>query len=197
MVGLTQKEWEEKLRKIAAGLKTPAKLTLMGAAPNILGGQPARTSIDLDVWKPTSQFDRDDLQAATEKAGLLFDPKSEADPHKPYIQIVEPGICQLGKFRPVEMETRGKLKVERPPAENLVAAKLTRAQNKDLEDIAWLMANHQPDRGTIKQIIKSFPRQQRETATENLVFLEIIAPEKKTRAKTHAKQAPDTGPALP
>jgi hypothetical protein len=190
MAGLTQKEWEQTLERIAAALRNPTRLTLMGSAPNILGGQPSRTSIDLDVWKPASTFDRQDLEDATEKAGLLFNPKGEIEPNTPYIQIVEPGICQLGEFRPEEIETVGNLRTERPPAENLIAAKLVRAEEKDLEDIAWLLATYQPEYENIRKIIQSFPREQRARATENLVFLEVLAPKRKKRRSPEAEEPP-------
>jgi len=174
--GLTRKEWEEKLGQIAGNLQQATHLTLMGSAPNILGGQPSRSSIDLHVWKPTSRFDRQDLQNAVEKAGLIFNPKGEIEPNIPYLQIVEPGICQLGEFEPQEIERSGNLRIEKPPVQCLIAAKLIRAQDKDLEDISWLLANHQTKPGDVRKIIQTFPEPQRQTALENLVYLAALAP---------------------
>jgi hypothetical protein len=177
IVGLGPKEWEEKLSQIAKNIKIPTKLTLMGSAPNMLRGQPSRMSIDLDVWKPTSSYDKNDLQQAVEKAGLLFNPTEEV-PEKPYIQIVEPGICQLGRLDPNEIKTlekMGNLDLQSPPIENLIASKLLRCEAKDLEDISWMFSKYQPDVQKIKNIIKTFPSEAKSRATENLVYLEVIS----------------------
>lgn len=81
-----------------------------------------RTSGDLDVWKPASDFDRRELQLAAERVGLLFDPKQILEPDRPYVQLAEPGVSQLGDFQPVFIERMGRLQLFRPPIENLVAA---------------------------------------------------------------------------
>lgn len=81
-----------------------------------------RTSGDLDVWKPASDFDRRELQLAAERVGLLFDPKQILEPDRPYVQLAEPGVSQLGDFQPVFIERMGRLLLFRPPIENLVAA---------------------------------------------------------------------------
>jgi len=55
----------------------------------------------------------------------LFDPKSTLEPDTPYIQLVEPGIAETGKFENTEtLEQFGALQLERPPIANLIAAKL-------------------------------------------------------------------------
>jgi len=188
--GLTRKQWEEKLGQIAQNLRLPTQLTLMGSAPNILAGQPSRTSMDLDVWNPTSDFDRSDLQNAVEKAGLLFDPKEAIDPTTPYIQIVEPGICQLGEFKPQKIEKRGNLHLEKPPAATLIAAKLLRAQDKDLEDIAWLLSTHQISHDAVRDVILTFPAPQRQTALENLVYLAALSHHTRATTETSPKKRP-------
>ena len=90
-----------------------------------------RTSADLDIWKPVSDFDRLELKLAAEKAGLLFDPKQTLAPNRPYLQLIEPGLTQVGAFEPVFIERIGRLHLFRPPAENLIAAKLLRAEVSD------------------------------------------------------------------
>jgi len=53
--GLDRGEWLEKLMRISQSLQrqgASAQLTLVGSVTGILAGQPARTSMDLDVWKP-------------------------------------------------------------------------------------------------------------------------------------------------
>jgi hypothetical protein len=186
--GLDAKSWEAKIAEIGSKLTSPAKLTLMGSTPWMLNGQPRRMSIDLDVWNPTSSYSYEDLGRAVESCGLLFDPTGELEPDQPYVQIIEPGPCQLGKFHPLPLEKHGKLELEKPPAANLVASKLLRAHGKDLEDIAWIMegkSEEAPSKEAIKAAIKSFPAEARETAMENLVYLDVLAkPAKKTPGKT-------------
>ncbi len=153
---------------------TPVRLCLIGSAACLFGGMEGRTSADLDIWKPASDYDRRELQAAAEKAGLLFDPKQTLEPDRPYLQLVEPGLTQLGKFEPVFIERIGRLHLYRPPVENLVAAKLIRAEPKDLGDIQFLVSRHRPDLQRIREIIAQFNPPARERATENLVYLDAL-----------------------
>src|SRR5690242_6052809 len=95
--GLNRDQWLEKLALIDKHLqrqRATARLTLVGSAAGIFAGQPARTSIDLDVWKQTSRYEFQTLKKAVEKAGLLFDPKSTLEPDTPYVQVLEPGLAQ-------------------------------------------------------------------------------------------------------
>src|SRR5207302_5922327 len=126
--GLGRHEWLEKLMLIDKSLEkqhTTAQLTLVGSAAGIFAGQPARTSMDLDVWKPRSVYQVGSLKRAVEAAGLLFDPKSVLEPETPYIQLMEPGLAQTGSFNDGEtLEQFAALRLERPPIANLIAAKL-------------------------------------------------------------------------
>ena len=133
-----------------------------------------RTSADLDIWKPASDFDRLELQAAAQKAGLLFDPKQTLDPDRPYLQLIEPGLTQLGAFDPVLLERLGRLHLLRPPIENLIAAKLIRAEPKDLGDIRFLVSRHRPDLERVRRIIAEFSPPARDCATENLIYLDVL-----------------------
>jgi len=133
-----------------------------------------RTSADLDIWKPASDYDRRELKFATEKAGLLFDPKQSLEPGRPYLQLVEPGLTQLGRFKPVFIDRIGRLHLYRPPAENLIAAKLIRAEPKDLADIRFLVSQHRPDLQRVRKIVSSFSSRARERASENLVYLDVF-----------------------
>lgn len=176
--GLGRDEWLEKLAIIDRSLQkqdATAHLTLVGSAAGIFAGQPARTSMDLDVWKPKSVYQIGSLRKAVEDAGLLFDPKSVLDPEKPYIQLMEPGLAQTGSFDHCEpLEQFAALHVERPPIANLIAAKLIRAEAKDLEDIAFLLSSYQPSRNDIRRAIKTMPPRAREKATENLIYLDVL-----------------------
>jgi hypothetical protein len=133
-----------------------------------------RTSADLDIWKPASDYDRAELKLAAEKAGLLFDPKQTLEPNRPYLQLVEPGLTQLGAFEPVLIERIGRLQIFRTPIENLIAAKLLRAEPKDLGDIRFLMSRHRPETARIRKVISEFSGATRERATENLVYLDVL-----------------------
>lgn len=180
-LGLNGEEWMEVLGRLSAALAPkgqPIRLCLIGSAPCLFEGMDGRSSIDLDIWKPASDYDRLELQAAARKAGLLFDPKDSLETETPYLQLVEPGLTQLGRFKPVLMERLGRLLLYRPPAENLIAAKLIRAEAKDLGDVRFLLSRHRPDPKRIRRIISGFDRLAREKAKENLVFLEVFESEK-------------------
>lgn len=152
----------------------PLRLCLIVSAACLFGGMDGRTSADLDIWKPASDYDRIELKTAAEKIGLLFDPKQTLEPGRPYPQVIEPGLTQLGTFEPVLIERMGRLQLIRPPVENLIAAKLIRADPKDLGDIRFLLSRHRPDLQRIRAVIAEFNSQARERATENLVYLDVL-----------------------
>ncbi len=176
---LNAAEWMRILEKLAAALPPqgpPVKLCLIGSAACLFGGMDGRTSADLDVWRPHSDYDRAELRIAAEAAGIFFDPKSSLDPAKPYLQIVEPGLTQLGVFDPVPVERIGRLEISRPPIENLIAAKLIRADPKDISDIRFLISHHRPDPALIRAVVSTLPPASRERAEENLIYLEVLTP---------------------
>lgn len=171
--------WSAVLADLALALGNegpPLRLCLIGSAACLFGGMDGRTSADLDIWKPASDYDRRELQLAAEKAGLMFDPRQTLDPSRPYLQIVEPGLTQLGEFEPVFIERVGRLHLFRPPVENLVAAKLIRAEPKDLADIQFLVSRHRPDLLVVREIVARFNQPARERAMENLVYLSVLNP---------------------
>ena len=169
--------WSAVLADLAQALDktgSPLRLCLIGSAACLFGGMDGRTSADLDIWKPASDYDRRELEAAAEKIGLLFDPKQTLEPDRPYLQLIEPGLTQLGTFEPVLIERMGRLHLFRPPVENLIAAKLIRAEPKDLGDIRFLVSRHRPDLCRVRKIIANFNVKARERATENLVYLDVL-----------------------
>ena len=170
-------EWMALLGRLAAALPPsgpPLRPCLISSAACLFGGMDGRTSGDLNIWKPASDYDRLELQAAAGKAGLIFDPKSTLEPDTPYLQLVEPELTQLGPFEPVLLERLGRLHLYRPPVENLIAAKLIRAEPKDLGDIRFLVSRHRPDGRQVRQIIAGFERAACEKATENLIYLDVL-----------------------
>ena len=76
---------------------SPVRLCLIGSAACLFGGMEGRTSADLDIWKPASDYDRGELKVAAEKAGLLFDPKQTLEPDRPYLQIGRAGLDATGR----------------------------------------------------------------------------------------------------
>lgn len=177
--GLDRRQWEEKLARVGTalrGMEVEAEVEIIGAWPVIDAGMPGRTSLDLDVWMPGSQLDRGALRAACETAGLDFDPMEETA--RPYVQLIQPGIVQVPEHVPQAAGTWGGLKVTSPPPAALAAAKLTRAQPKDLADVAYLCRRHGIRReevaGYIEKIATPFDR---EAAQENLVYLLLPEPE--------------------
>ncbi len=172
-----RERWLRTLEDIASTLGSegePVELCLIGSAACILGGMDGRTSMDLDIWMPGSDFDELELKKAVLSAGLLFDPKSELEPDTPYIQIVEPGIVQMGKFVSVSVKRMGRLRISRPPYENLIASKLVRADLKDIQDIQFMMQAYRVDKDAVRRVIESLPSRPRATALENTIYLDIL-----------------------
>jgi hypothetical protein len=176
MPGLSASQWKDKLAEIASFLQRPTSLCLIGSAAGMFGGQPNRMSIDLDTLQRASKFGYADLKQACERAGLLFNPQEEMEPDVPYIQLVEEGIVQVGKFSDTTpMFTEGQLVIVRPPMENVIASKLLRASPKDLEDIAFLLARYHVTPKAVAAVIEHFPYPHKETAQENLVYLAALS----------------------
>jgi hypothetical protein len=186
--GFDRDAWLEALARINQSLErqgSAARLTLLGSATGILGGQPGRTSIDLDVWRPTSQYEFATLKKAVEDAGLIFNPMSTIEPETPYVQLIDPGLVQIGKFKqPETLEKFGALQLERPPIANLIASKLVRAEAKDLEDITFLLAKYRPERSDIEKALQSMPAEARQKASWNMVYVEVLSPSKPKPSKT-------------
>jgi len=179
MSSFSAEEWLVVLERLAKALAPdgpPLRLCLIGSAACVFGGMEGRTTLDLDVWKPASDYDRIELQRATEAAGLQFDPKGALEPSGAYIQIVEPGLTELGPFAPVLIDRLGRLHLYRPPIENLIAAKLIRAESKDIADVRFLISLHRPDLDRIREIVAAFSPTSRDRAAENLVYLNILTP---------------------
>jgi hypothetical protein len=174
---LNSEQWAAKLAEIASHLELPASLCLIGSAAGMFSQQ-QRVSIDLDVWQKRSQFFYSDLKQACEKSGLLFNPKDEMEPNVAYIQLIDPGMVQIGDFDKTEPILRERnLVVERPPIENIIASKLVRMSEKDLEDVAFLVKRFGVTKEAVETVIQTFPRgHTRDQAVENLVYLDVLEP---------------------
>jgi hypothetical protein len=176
---LDGEDWMAVLERLSVALGKegpPVRLCLIGSAACLFGGMDGRTSHDLGIWRPASDYDRAELKRAAEAVGLAFDPKTGLEPGRPYLQLIEPGPTELGVFQPVLVDRMGRLEIYRPPIENLIAAKLIRGEAKDLGDIRFLTSRHRPDFTKIREIVAQFSARGREQASENLVYLDILKP---------------------
>ncbi|HEX8166710.1 MAG TPA: DUF6036 family nucleotidyltransferase [Beijerinckiaceae bacterium] len=161
---------------LGGSLSQPTTLCLIGSTPAIMLGQDERQTQDIDVWHPASHYDAGELAQACRGMGVLFDPKSDLDPEAVYIQIVRPGIVSLPTT--IEIETIGqfgKLAIAMPPPAIIAAAKLTRASERDIEDVAWWVRQRALDLDAVEEAIGLLPRTvDRETARDNMVVVRLV-----------------------
>ena len=162
---------------IGAALKLPASLCLIGSAPAIHCGQSGRQTQDIDVWGPQSNFDQGDLTQACRSAGVLFNPVGETGPDDIYLQIVRPGVVVLpANFEPEVLARFGKLTVAMAPPAIIAASKLTRAAERDLDDIVWWLRTRKIGLNDVEAAISCLPGEMnRETAAENMTIVRLIA----------------------
>lgn len=177
-ISFDRDRWWRALEDIALALGKegePVEICLIGSAVCIFGGMLERASRDLDVWKPNSSYDRSELQRCVESVGLAFNPMGEIEPTEAYLQIVEPGIVQVGEFQSVLIDRIGRLRITRPPIENIVAAKLSRASGKDIDDISFLIKKFAVNPDSVRKVISSFSEPAKTNAQENLIYLEVLS----------------------
>ena len=75
--------WSAVLADLAHALGkegTPLRLCLIGSAACLFGGMDGRTSADLDIWKPASDYDRGELKAAAKKPACYLIPNKPLNP---------------------------------------------------------------------------------------------------------------------
>lgn len=174
---LDRESWIDLLEKIAEALPkegTPLDLCLIGSAACLLEAMPDRASRDLDVWQPASDFDRLELKRAVEEAGLLFDPKDALEPDRPYMQLITPNPSQVGSFTPVLWARMGRLHIYLPPWPNLVASKLARGDERDVEDVLFLAGKHRVSAESVAACAEALPEPARQQVLENLIYLRIF-----------------------
>lgn len=168
---------EELLAEVGAKLAVPATICVVGSAAAILLGQPERQTPDIDIWAPESDFDTMALRCACEAVGLLFDPRGELRPDEIYLQILRPGITMFPEHFAVEKLGRfGNLTVVMPPPELIVATKLARADERDIEDAAWWVRVRNLSVERIDQAIRFIPQAENQVAArENLIFVQLTS----------------------
>ena len=108
-----------------------------------------------------------------------------------YLQVITPGIVQLPTYADDCWATGAKsetlwqgnnLTIVAPPAAIVVAAKLVRADERDIDDCAFLIEAKALAIADIKLAVAKIPdRHARITAKENLVFLSIMTPQSNER----------------
>jgi hypothetical protein len=100
------------------------------------------------------------------------------------LQIVHPGIVQVPGWDMDKREWLGeperevwqglRLTVTVPPPRILVASKLVRGDDRDLEDCLWLMSAHGVDALAVLAAVKVLPRDPRRRAVDNLDILGMM-----------------------
>ncbi len=173
----------EILERIDQHLEAPQKLCLIGGAALILMGSPGRQTEDIDVWRRASRLTDPVSARAAIAAGVGYDPK-EDEPEGVYLQIINPGIIKLptqtAEKWPDGSETivlwEGQhLQVVSPSAQILAAAKIIRATEVDLADIAYLIASSRIGPEEIREALQHFPDpQDRADGTENIELVNVF-----------------------
>ena len=163
------------LMRVGEHLQKPTRLVLIGSSVGMWYGQAGRMTEDVDVWSPKSRVDLADIAQACKKAGIYFDPKGYDVPRDSlYLQMVTPGVVHVGKWKAEESMFRcGNLEVVHPPAENIIASKLVRAEPYDLDDIVYLMSRLDVSMGLVRDAVSTLAGSARERAEENMVYLEL------------------------
>lgn len=167
------KEMEDLLIKLGDALETPTELVVIGSTVCMSMGQPDRMTMDIDVWRRDSAFDLGMLKKACAAVGISFDPKGYDEPDSVYLQMVEPGIVQLGKFSDTSLLFKtGNLEIRHPPPENVIASKLVRGAAWDFDDCVFLVKKCKVSAAAILQAVKSIEDlMAQEAAIENITML--------------------------
>jgi hypothetical protein len=176
-MGFDRKRLLEIFDALGGALTKPTTVCLIGSSPGIASGQPDRQTPDIDVWRSQSSYDETAFRKACEDAGILFDPRGEQlDPEAIYVQIIRKGLVNLPADFAVEVVGEfGNLRVVMPDPSLLVAAKLVRGTPRDVEDAAWWMRERALRADDIREAIGALPDPvQRETASENVVLVELV-----------------------
>lgn len=171
---------EDVLEKIGEYLTEPTTICVVGSAAAILHGQPERQTPDIDIWGPESDYDIGALRRACEQAGMLYDPRGEIDPDAIYLQILRPGITMFPEHFAVERIGRfGRLTVVMPAPALIVATKLARGLDSDIEDATWWVRERRLTVEAVNAAIDSIPQpENRDAARENVVLIKLAVERK-------------------
>lgn len=166
-------EMEDLLIRLGDALKRPTSLVVIGSSVCMSLGQAERMTMDVDVWRKDSVYDLGDLKNACKAVGIVFNPTGFDEPDAVYLQMVEPGIVQLGVFDETSSLLKaGNLDIRRPPIENVIASKLVRGEARDFDDSVFLLKKCRVSLNEVETAVASiFNKQARENAIENIVML--------------------------
>ena len=166
-------ELENLLIKLGEELKQPVQLVVIGSTVCMSLGQADRMTSDVDVWRNSSVFDLGVLKSACQSSGIDFNPTAYDEPENAYIQLIDPGIVQLGIFKETEVIFKtGNLELRRPPIENIIASKLVRGDAQDFDDCVFLMNKCKISIDKISDAIDSISDLfSKENAKENISLL--------------------------
>jgi len=70
----------------------------------------------------------------------------------------------------------GRLHVYLPPWPNLIASKLARGDERDVEDVLFLASRHRVSADAVRACAEAMPEPAREQVLENLIYLQILQP---------------------
>jgi len=168
-------EMENLLIRLGDELKNPTSLCILGSAVSMSLGQVNRMTMDIDVWREDSSYDLGALKQACALVGIAFDPKGYDDPDTVYIQIIDPGIVQLGVFEKTSLLFKtGNLEICRPPIANVIASKMVRGVALDFEDSSFLAKKCNVSIESIeKSIISMNDKVSSQNAMANLEVLKL------------------------
>ena len=161
------------LEQLGSLITKPMKLTLIGSSINLLKKQDNRMTPDIDVYMPKSKFDLNELKKINKQLGIKLDlPGEDINENDEYIQLISPGIIEMGVFEEQHFMTFGNLEVYIPPSEFVVASKLRLVldDNKHEADIQYLINVDNLTSEKILSAIDTFNFPDSEIAKENLVL---------------------------
>lgn len=174
----------EVFERLDDALAAPATLCVIGASAILGYGHPSRQTDDIDVWRPASEINDRHLSRAASAAGIEID-RGTDHPEGVYVQIIEPGVVQLPDYergvwatgeRKITLWTGEKLVVEAPPPAIVAAAKLVRADERDIDDCVYLLRAKGLSMASISHAIaKLNDPVARDAASGNITILKVVA----------------------
>jgi hypothetical protein len=173
----------ELFKRIDENLLKDVFLCIIGSSAAILMGQQERRTEYVDVWRQASAFDLDVFVKAVEGAGLLWEPKDEF-PKGEFLQLVNPGVVQVPGWDPLTRMWFGKkqdplwkgklLTVTSPPPESIMASKLLKFNERDLQDCIWMLENLNVSDDDVATALRWLPPDRMSHAEENWLYLKSL-----------------------
>lgn len=147
---------EDLLIRLGDALEVPTELVVIGSIVSMSHGQAGRMTMEIDVWRRESAFDLGVLKRACAAVGISFDPKGFDDADSVYLQLVDPGIVQVGNFTDTSLIFKtGNLELRQPPTENVIASKMVRGEPQDFDDCMFLVKKCKVSIPTILEVVNS------------------------------------------